>query len=262
MKKILALSITLCALFATARVFAATLVAGDAYISAAAPATNSGAATTLFLVSQGTPNDCESPQAVLYLKFDLSTVNLEVSNNTSSSGLLFTVQAHTLADAGGGLTFYGIAEDDWDEETITWENAPYTDDFAGATRLGFADITGTLPGTQLSFSSAALADFLNEQSAFTGGDDSSAGDNTASIVAVLDGCGIYGSASISAKEDATSDDPALQLYDPTAVTLRTIGATPATARFRNTTAILVAIALLTVTLLVRAGGHGFHRDDV
>ena len=84
----------------------------DAHIQSANPTNNYGSATELQVD--------QSPVKHFLLKFDVSGVNGQTITNARLR--LYNVDA-----AGMGGKFYHVADDTWQEETVTWNNAPVAD---------------------------------------------------------------------------------------------------------------------------------------
>lgn len=102
-----------------------------------------------------------------YMKFDLGDVSDVVTSATVRlwlNGETFTVSDYTVKVYGLNN---GDAGENWDETTITWNNAPQNDTtdsndlLSNTTYLGSFNVTnGTPNGTEFNFSSDALATFI------------------------------------------------------------------------------------------------------
>ena len=86
--------------------------ADDAHIFNASPSNNYGTATTLQVD--------DSPIKHFLLKFDVTGINSQTVTNAKLC--LYNVDG---ASAGGD--FYHVSDDSWQEETVTWNNAPAAD---------------------------------------------------------------------------------------------------------------------------------------
>ena len=211
MKKVI-LIMMLLILLPVAIVFAATVATEDSYVSATSGQTGTNFDGNNIQVASSSVGSCV-PSRTTYMKFNLSAVNGEVSNNTTSSNLTITAN-FVQSGSNGSLSLYRVTDDTWDETTITNANAP---------ALGAEIMTAAVPsGTgSVVFSSAALNTYLNEQSAFVGGGDATAGDNTASFALRITGCtNLANVVQFNAQEIANG--PTLNLFNPTAVHIANI----------------------------------------
>ncbi|MDQ3005974.1 MAG: DNRLRE domain-containing protein, partial [Chloroflexota bacterium] len=84
----------------------------DAHIFNASPTNNYGSATTLQVD--------DSPVKHFLLKFDVAGVNSQTVTNAKLC--LYNTDG---ANAGGN--FHHVETDSWDEDTVTWSNAPTAD---------------------------------------------------------------------------------------------------------------------------------------
>ncbi len=222
------LAIMLLVAFSTV-VFAADPTA-DAYIREA-NSTNFGSTdpTNLFAVSVASLGSCV-PDSFVYLKFSLTSVNAEIG---SSSSIVLTTNS-TLGTTGN-LVLYPVTDDSWAEGTINGTNEP-----ARGSSLATVSIASST--TTATFTGASLATYLNEESAFVGGGDPTAGDNNASFAIGVEGCGAGTGAQglrFNSKESAGTK-PALNLFNPTAVKLSTLGAEETGPPFPISTAAVIA----------------------
>lgn len=211
MKKVV-LIVMLLTLLPVAIVFAATEAIQDSYVSTTSGQTGTNFDGDNIQVASSNVASCVASNTT-YMKFDLSAVNGEVSNNTTSSNLTLTAN-FVQSGSNGVLSLYRITDDTWTETTITNANAP---------ALGTEIMTVSVPSGvgSVVFSSAALNTYLNEQSAFVGGGDATAGDNTASFALRITGCtGLVNIVRFNAQELANG--PTLNLFSPTAVHIANI----------------------------------------
>jgi len=84
----------------------------DAHIYSANPSNNYGSAATLQVDN--------SPIKHFLLKFDVTGVNGQTITNAK-------IRLYNVDAAGAGGNFYHVSDDTWQEETITWNNAPTAD---------------------------------------------------------------------------------------------------------------------------------------
>lgn len=224
MRKIsIILTVALLLLF-TLSVYALATLTDDAYIDTN-DASNTHNGSTVSLAGSNFGGSCLSTQTA-YFQFDLSTVSGEVSNATTNS--VFKLPISSVTSASGNLVLYSVTNDAWDESTLVVGNAP-----ALGTNLGSVATPGT-SGT-VTFTSAAFVTFLNEQTSYTGGGDTTAGDNVASFAVRIENCTGFVTA-LSVTGGATD----LDLFNPTAVELNQISAT---SGFSPNLLIVLAFAL-------------------
>ncbi|HID34331.1 MAG TPA: DNRLRE domain-containing protein [Anaerolineae bacterium] len=171
------------------------------------------ASATLNIVT----NACDS-NYIVYLKWDLDQVNGEASvsganktNLTLNVNLAFQVGSDT-------LNLYKVADDSWTESTINGANAPALGDLI--MQISAPTTTGPVV-----FESAALADWINENSSYTGGGDTISGDDTVSFAIQVEGCSDTTLIQFDSKETTSGTPPALNIFDPTAVSLASFSAT-------------------------------------
>ena len=108
--------------------------------------------------------------------------------------------------------------DGWTEAALTFNNKPSGDRLLATVPLPVADGT-------VAFSSTNLNTYLNEQTQFTGGGDTTAGNNLASFLIRITGCAAAPSSNVFFAEGSPGSSygsgPRLKLYNSNAVTLRT-----------------------------------------
>jgi hypothetical protein len=180
----------------------------DGYVALAAPFSNYGNDETLSVAAGGV-DTCASSE-ISYLKFDLR----DVKSSAAGSASLVLQATYALSANSGQVVLYAapdVAADGsspWRESTLTWQNRP---DLEGATKLA-AIATPTSAGT-LILQSAALAEAINEPSAFTDGvTDKTAGDNVLSLALQIEGCrGLSSVVRFAAREHASGAGPGLDL---------------------------------------------------
>lgn len=218
MKKLIVI-LFLLLLLPVAVVFAATVASADSYVSTFTGQTGTNFNGNNLQVAASNVSTCNASNTT-YMKFDLSAVNGEVSNDTTNSNLTLTVN-FVQSGSTGTLTLYRLPEvvppadeDAWIETTITNDNAPAP----GAEVATVAVPTGV--GT-VTFIDPRLNAYLNEQSAYVGGGDTNAGDNVASFVLRITGCsGNLNAVRFNARE--VTNGPTLNLFNPTAVHIANI----------------------------------------
>lgn len=82
----------------------------------------------------------------VFLKFDISSINLTASSDISAATLRLTVPSNS-ATANHTLYIYEMTDDSWDESTITWNNKP-----------GFGDQITTLAGSLIVAANSVYCD--------------------------------------------------------------------------------------------------------
>lgn len=149
---------------------------------------------------------------ISYIRFNLDTIVDEISSASATSNL--TISGVT-SFGTGQINLYTVSDDSWTENGITYTNRP---SLSGETILASVPVSGTV-GT-VEFSSAALVNYLNEQSSATSGGDTVAGDDTASFAIGIQGCsGPNALIVFESRDDIDGTGPVLNLFDPTAVHL-------------------------------------------
>lgn len=251
MKLIRRLVPTIVALFLSLLLVATALAVytttGDTYVDRDNAGTNY--ATNSQLVAGSTAvsglDTCDRVDQIVYLEFDLSAVSGEIDGNSS-------LQINSIGAFGAGnVNVYGLADDTlWDPTTIDWTTAPIKDTLLSEPVL--ASVTNPNPaGELLSFSDAALNDFLNDQTSFTGGGDLVSGDDVATLLLGVSNCGAGMTVFFDSSEAGNA--PQLDLYDPTAVRVQTISANQGSSGPDTTTLIIAGLGLLTVILIAMIG---------
>ncbi len=149
------------------------------------------AAVSTFLASCGVSD-------ITYLKWNIT------GPIDASASLALTADAPIGANTGQ-LTLYRVADDSWDETTITYNNRPAL----GAEIMNLNPVPAA-PGP-VNFSGPALVTYLNEEAA---------GDGVVSFALQVDGCTQFGPNGIrmDSKEDTAGTAPSLSTT--TAVTLQ------------------------------------------
>ncbi len=136
---------------------------------------------------------------IAYVGFDMATVTGTVSDAT------FTVAQEGTKTTASTITVYGLT-DAWDQDSLTWNNAPQNDTnsitgmLSGATDLGTLTwAAGGADGTTFDFSSTALTTFLNANSEAA----------TATLVLIITDGGLSGD--LYNSESTAGDGPKLTL---------------------------------------------------
>jgi hypothetical protein len=216
MKKYSLLIAVILALLSATVVLASGTLTDDAYTTNASGQTNIAHNGSGYLSVRSSGIGCAVNDEV-FLQWDVSNIQAEVSSSTTTSALRIEKIFNSGSGANGNLEIWSTS-DGWDETTITHDNKPGPSALLASISLPQADGV-------LSFSSANLDAYLNQQTAWVGGNDTIAGDNIASFIIRIGGCtnpsnqiflsergGIYGT------------PPSLDLYNPTAITLQAIRA--------------------------------------
>lgn len=180
----------------------------DGYVALAAPSTNFGNEETLS-VAAGSIDSCLASE-ITYLKFDLS----DVQRAAAGSAVLAVEATYALSANSGQVVLY-LAPDvgadgssPWREHTLTWQNRP---DLGSARKL--AALGAPTSAGPIVFQSAALAQAINEVSAYTNGtSDTLAGDNVLSLALQIEGCqGLSSVVRFAAREHPRVPGPQLDL---------------------------------------------------
>jgi len=186
-------------------------------------------------------SNLESCVATTYLWFKFAIPSTGTTINTASLALTFGSGSGT-AD----LELLSSADTSWSETGLTWSNQPALDSPALATA------TGATSGSTATFSSAALASYLNARQG-----------QTVSLV-VRANCSGSVSTSVAlplrSKENPSGSGASLALFGPTAVTLRSVTArSVGPAALPNlATGITTAAAIITLIFL-RASNMAWRR---
>ena len=206
-RQVVVMSLTLVFSLALAMVaFAAPQNPEDAYTKSSEPDTTHNGAKLEVVGGFG----CAASEYT-YLKWDLSNVSGAVA--TPNLNLNVT----SLVGGSVDLRLYQVDEQasPWSEGSLTWNNQP---------PLGSIIEDQTAAAGTVTFSSAALATYVNQESLYTGGGDTWAGDNTVSFAIGPVNCvGINLVVSMDSK-DGAGTAPRLNLWNSTAVTLSTFHA--------------------------------------
>lgn len=166
--KTLSVALLMYALCGVVCVYGATIVAaGDSYIQGGDNVgTNFGSSTSITVKYTGTT--VSNTSRIGYLYFELGDISEPIgsaslsltptTNNTTEGSTPWTVRIYALANE---------SLDDWDENSITWENSPGHDaDSTGfnndAILLGELSVPAGVTASTFSFSSQELLDFLND----------------------------------------------------------------------------------------------------
>lgn len=226
--------------------FAAASSPADTYVSTLSGTTAFGTTDSAHLqVNSGGLGVCNFTETV-YLRWSLSGVNDAVGPSTQ---LKLTVND---AQAGntGSLSLYRVADDSWNEATVTNDTPAPT--------VGLEITSVPIPTTSpapVTFTGQELADYLAETTAFANGStDMIAGDDVASFAVRVTGCrGFTNPVRFDARE-GSGTAPLLNLFNPTAITLTalTAGARPETPLARYALfASLIGLAAAAVVWLRR-----------
>jgi hypothetical protein len=147
--------------------------------------------------------------------------------------------------SNGNLTLYRVADDTWQETTVTYNTRP---------AIGAEILSVSVPTAVgfVIFSGQALADYINQESAYTGAGDPTAGDDWASFAIQITGCSATNNVVIMYAKDKTGV-PAEQLprmspFGPNAVTLTFFRAADPAVNWP-----LIAAGLLVTALLAGVG---------
>ena len=181
----------------------------------------------------------------VYLQFDVSSFNGTASNTTISTTLTIDPVFGSTGSTGN-LNLYA-ATDGWSET----DNPPTS---TVDTAYGTAGLltTFTLPASgPVSFSSADLNTFLNDQSSFTGTGDPVSGDDVASFIIRIEGCTAPSNqlfiqeGSPGGVPDWGGLPPRIDAYTPTAVEMSAVGTS--SSDVKDTLLPLVALILMAIT---------------
>ncbi len=232
-------------------VYAAATNPEDSYVEAIGNQTATHGSETYLEADASyniTTQACDS-NFIVYLKWDLDQVNGEASvsgsnktNLTLNVNLAFQVSSDT-------LNLYKVTDDSWTESTINGANAPALGDLI----MQIPAPTSTGP---VVFESAALADWINENSSYVGGGDTISGDDTVSFAIQVEGCSDATVIRFDSKETTTGTPPALNIFDPTAVSLASFSATEANS---VNWSLIVGLFALGAAVLVGVG-YGMRRS--
>lgn len=187
----------------------------DTYAALTAQAATYGLAETLSVAAGGL-GTCAATE-ITYLKFDLSGVRQAVMGSAT-----LELQATYASSANSGtLVLYAVADVEadgvtpWQASTVTWLQRPAVSGAAVLATVPAPPATGTV-----TFASQALAEAINEESAYTGEGDTTAGDDVLSLAVQLEACtGLLSVVRFAAAEHSSAPPPALVLVRTTTVWL-------------------------------------------
>jgi len=172
-------------------------------------------------VKAGVPSSyplvCETMD-ITYLRWDLDQVNGEASASGPNKTQLILNANYTYSTSQSKLYLYKITDDNWTESTLNGNNAPALGD------LIMQVPAPTTPGSVI-FEGSALADWINENSSYVGGNDTVAGNDIVSFAITIDCTSIYSHIKFDSKEKDGGTPPALNIYDPNAVRLSSFSTT-------------------------------------
>lgn len=214
--RIIVITVLLLGAIATS-IFAAASSPADTYVRNSDGGTAFGTTdSTNLQLNSGGLGSCDATDTI-YLRWSLSGVSDVVGPTTE---LKLTVND---AQAGntGSVSLYRVADDSWNETTLT-NNTPAP---VLGSLISSVSIPTSSPAT-VTFTGQSLADYLTEVTTFANGTtDTSAGDNVASFALRVTGCtGFTNSVRFDSK-DGAGTAPALNLLNPTAITLSSLAAT-------------------------------------
>lgn len=139
----------------------------------------------------------------IFLKWDLSSVDFEVNDVESLVLLLYPIFTD-LSASTGVIELWSETDDGWSDQTVTYSSQP---------TFGIDDtlLDSLTPphGMPLTFTGADLFDYINEQSGFVGGADTSAGDNLASFRVRLRDCTLNSSVFVAESSEVYGSAPYL-----------------------------------------------------
>ena len=192
--------------------YAAAINNDDTWVNRTDPTVNYDT-QNLEVVSTGFPS-CLPADRVVYIKWDLSAVNGEISSADTTSEMILTVI--TTLGGDGNLVLYEVPDTpstpgEWYEETVTYAARPSL----GSQIMSIPLPTSTGP---VSFESDALNDYFNRESSYVGGGDTTAGDNLATIAIQLEDCTQVVNGVVFGDKESVSP-PLLNLFNPTAIKL-------------------------------------------
>ena len=175
--------------------------------------------------------------SIIYLQWNLTGISQPIGPDTK---LMLNV-SQVVPGSSGSIKLWKVSDDTWNEATLTWSNRP-----ANGAEIASSSIpVGT---GLLTFTGQALADYTNEETSFTDGSvDTNTGDDTVSFAIGIEACSPFANIQFDSKEKSGGPAPALNLFNPTAITLSTL-----TANTGSTTPypLLAALIGLTAAALV------------
>lgn len=172
-----------------------------------------------------------------YLKWSLSGISGEAGPLTA---LVLNVN-FVASGSNGNLELFRVADDTWNEATITSSSAP---------ALGASITSVPVPGSTgpISIAGVALAAYVNQESAYTGGGDVTAGDNTISLAIRITGCSnLSNVVTFDSKDKSGGVAPDLSVFNTTSVSLTTFHAADTAPVSWPLYAGLALLALLALT---------------
>ena len=197
--------------------------------------------TTALTVASGGIGAC-NPTYTTYMKWSLTGVSTAANPKST-----LTLRASFLTSgSNGNLALYEVSDVAWTEATITFANPPAV----GSSPIATASLPTAYP-QDVVFTGSALADYINRQSAFVGGDDTIAGPNVVSFAVRITGCTANNS-SVAFYSRTGTTPPALNVVAPTAITLSTFQAADPAVNWP-------LIAGLGALVALAAGGVLFYR---
>jgi len=157
-----------------------------------------------------------SPTRATYLGWSLVGVNAEL---TSASELTLFVN-NAQSTNSGSVALYEVSDDTWSETTVTGNSAPALGSLITSVPIP------TTTGGMITFTGNSLADWLNKNTSYVGGNDTVAGNDLVSFAVQVTGCtGFSNPARFDSKDKVGGTAPTLILFNPTAVTLSTFHST-------------------------------------
>lgn len=156
---------------------------------------------------------------VTFLRWNLTGTNQPIGPSTK---LVLNV-SQVVTGSTGSVKLWKVAADTWDEATLTWNSQPVKGAEIASVALP--------PGSgSLTFTGQALADYINAETSYVDGTvDTTAGDDKVSFAVGLEGCSPFANVVFESKEKSGGTAPALNLFNPTAITLAYLSAVGATA---------------------------------
>ena len=220
---IISSTVTISILIFAIVVFAAATNPQDSYVVIRGTEESSNFGSLDYIEASSSDNFASNPPGcdsnhVIYLRWNLDQVNGAASvNGTNQTNLTLNLNSTFGIGTTDRLKLYKVNNDNWTETTITGDNAPALGDL-------IEDIAApTSPGTVV-FSNAALADWINENSSYVGSGDTTAGNDIVSFAIRIEGCTSTSIERFDSKETTTGVPPALNIYDPNAVSVSHFGA--------------------------------------
>jgi len=166
-------------------------------------------------INSGGLGTCDASRTT-YLRWDLSGVNQPAGDITSLTLFVNNAQSSNT----GQVALYKVTDDTWDEATLTGNTPPPA---LGAQITSVSIPTAT--GGTISFSGAALAGWVNENTSYVGGSDTTVGNDKISFAIQVTGCsGFSNPVRFDSKDKVGGVAPVLLLFSPNAITLSTFHA--------------------------------------